>query len=163
MSTALRESLAPLTVESEALEYAKVGIHARHLAHSEHLVDIANAFTGAGYYLEMVTCQDRREEHASMRLCYTFSRLPSAEQPSIDRHLLHVDVAQTEDAESEFSTPSLAGVISGANWHERETHEMYGVVFEGHPELERLLLPEDADFYPLRKDFGRIEDAEDDD
>ncbi|MFH9399970.1 NADH-quinone oxidoreductase subunit C [Streptomyces sp. NPDC017638] len=49
--------------------------------------------------------------------------------------------------------PSAVGVYAGAGWHERETHEMFGVVFEGHPGLEHLLLPETFEGHPLRKDF----------
>jgi NADH-quinone oxidoreductase subunit C len=51
------------------------------------------------------------------------------------------------------SVPTLSGVWRGANWHERETWELYGVLFEGHPHLHKLLLPEAFDGYPLRKDF----------
>ncbi|MGW2745214.1 NADH-quinone oxidoreductase subunit C, partial [Streptomyces sp. NPDC001450] len=49
--------------------------------------------------------------------------------------------------------PSAVGVYAGAAWHERETHEMFGVDFEGHPGLEHLLLPETFEGHPLRKDF----------
>jgi NADH:ubiquinone oxidoreductase subunit C len=49
--------------------------------------------------------------------------------------------------------PSAVGVYAGAAWHERETHEMFGVVFEGHPALDHLLLPENFEGHPLRKDF----------
>ncbi|WP_461035696.1 NADH-quinone oxidoreductase subunit C, partial [Streptomyces mayteni] len=52
--------------------------------------------------------------------------------------------------------PALAtatGVYAGAAWHERETHEMFGVDFPGHPGLEPLLLPESFEGHPLRKDF----------
>lgn len=50
--------------------------------------------------------------------------------------------------------PSLIGLWSGVEYHERETFEMLGIRFEGHPILERLLLPEDwNDIPPLRKDF----------
>ena len=49
--------------------------------------------------------------------------------------------------------PTISGVSSGANWHERETHDFFGIVFTGHPDLSPLLLPEDADFHPLLKDF----------
>ncbi|MFI9809413.1 NADH-quinone oxidoreductase subunit C [Streptomyces sp. NPDC052301] len=49
--------------------------------------------------------------------------------------------------------PSAVGVYAGAAWHERETHEMFGVRFEGHPGLEHLLLPESFEGHPLRKDF----------
>jgi NADH:ubiquinone oxidoreductase subunit C len=52
--------------------------------------------------------------------------------------------------------PTLASAVdvyAGAAWHERETHEMFGVVFEGHPALDHLLLPETFEGHPLRKDF----------
>jgi len=54
-------------------------------------------------------------------------------------------------------TPEIATVsevFPGANWHERETHDFFGIKFLGHPDLSPLLLPEDADFHPLRKDYN---------
>ncbi|MFF9392634.1 NADH-quinone oxidoreductase subunit C [Streptomyces griseoluteus] len=49
--------------------------------------------------------------------------------------------------------PSAVRVYAGAAWHERETHEMFGVDFTGHPALDHLLLPENFEGHPLRKDF----------
>ncbi|MFF3845327.1 NADH-quinone oxidoreductase subunit C [Streptomyces sp. NPDC002328] len=49
--------------------------------------------------------------------------------------------------------PTAVGVYAGAAWHERETHEMFGVRFEDHPALDHLLLPENFEGHPLRKDF----------
>lgn len=52
--------------------------------------------------------------------------------------------------------PTLASAVdvyAGAAWHERETHEMFGVIFVGHPALNHLLLPETFEGHPLRKDF----------
>ncbi|HPX61091.1 MAG TPA: NADH-quinone oxidoreductase subunit C [Deltaproteobacteria bacterium] len=49
--------------------------------------------------------------------------------------------------------PTISAIYSGADWHERETHDFFGIRFEGHPNLVPLLLPEDADFHPLLKDF----------
>ncbi|MDX2850625.1 NADH-quinone oxidoreductase subunit C [Streptomyces sp. PA03-3a] len=49
--------------------------------------------------------------------------------------------------------PTAVGVYAGAAWHERETHEMFGVDFTGHPHLAPLLLPEGFEGHPLRKDF----------
>ncbi len=48
--------------------------------------------------------------------------------------------------------PSVASVYPGADWHERETFDMYGIVFTGHPDLKPLLLPEDMDIHPLLKE-----------
>ena len=47
---------------------------------------------------------------------------------------------------------SITPLWAGANWHERETYDMYGIIFKGHPNLKRLLLPEDYQFFPMRKD-----------
>ena len=49
--------------------------------------------------------------------------------------------------------PSVVSVWSGANWHERETYDMFGIIFDEHPDLRRMYMPDDYDFYPLRKDF----------
>ncbi len=49
--------------------------------------------------------------------------------------------------------PTISGIYPGADWHERETHDFFGIKFTGHPYLVPLLLPEDADFHPLLKDF----------
>lgn len=52
------------------------------------------------------------------------------------------------------TVPTLTGVYRGANWHERETYDMFGVEFEGHPQLTpRILTTEDFEGWPLRKDF----------
>ncbi|MGH8874710.1 MAG: NADH-quinone oxidoreductase subunit C [Acidimicrobiia bacterium] len=48
---------------------------------------------------------------------------------------------------------SLVGVFAGADWHERECHEMFGVAFDGHPNLRKLYLPDGFEGHPLRKSF----------
>jgi NADH-quinone oxidoreductase subunit C len=51
------------------------------------------------------------------------------------------------------SLPSVETVWAVANWHERETYDMFGVVFEGSSDLRRILCPDDWEGYPLRKDY----------
>lgn len=54
---------------------------------------------------------------------------------------------------SDAKMPTITGVYGGANWHERECHEMFGIDFEGHPHLINLYLPDDFEGHPLLKDF----------
>ena len=56
-------------------------------------------------------------------------------------------------SEDDVKVGSVTGVWRTADWHERETFDMFGVVFEGHPDLRRILMPSDFDGYALRKDF----------
>ena len=62
-------------------------------------------------------------------------------------------VVRTRVPRDNPEVPTVSGVFGGANWHERETHDFFGIRFAGHPNLIPLLLPEDADYHPLRKDF----------
>ncbi|NBM21300.1 NADH-quinone oxidoreductase subunit C, partial [Streptomyces sp. GC420] len=62
-------------------------------------------------------------------------------------------LVRTSVTHAEAVLPSAVSVYAGAAWHERETHEMFGVSFTDHPNLAPLLLPEGFEGHPLRKDF----------
>lgn len=63
---------------------------------------------------------------------------------------LFVKVRCDEDSPS---LESVTGIWPGANWKEREVYDMFGIRFENHPDLRRMYLPEDFQYYPLRKEF----------
>jgi len=58
------------------------------------------------------------------------------------------------------TVPSVCDVWPAANWLERECYDMFGVVFEGHPDLKRILLPEEWQGHPLRKDYDILKQDE---
>jgi NADH-quinone oxidoreductase subunit C len=55
--------------------------------------------------------------------------------------------------ETDLHVPSVTGIWPGAEWPERETFDMFGIIFDGHPDLRRMYLPEEFEYFPLRKDF----------
>lgn len=63
---------------------------------------------------------------------------------------IRLKVLLTED---EPNLPSVTTIWKTANWHERETFDLFGVIFDNHPDLKRILLPSDFDGYALRKDY----------
>lgn len=65
------------------------------------------------------------------------------------RHRVRVKVGVPAD---DPRVPSVVDLFPTADWHERETYDFYGIVFEGHPNLTRILLPDGWEGHPLRKD-----------
>jgi len=80
---------------------------------------------------------------------------------SVHKHALRIRCPLPLDA---MSIPSVVGLWKSADWLEREVYDLFGVVFEGHPDLRRILMPDDyTEGHPLRKDFplrGRLTRAE---
>jgi NADH-quinone oxidoreductase subunit C len=55
--------------------------------------------------------------------------------------------------EEDLHVPSVTGVFRSAGWNEREAYDMLGLVFDGHPDMRRMYMPEDFEYHPLRKEF----------
>ena len=91
-------------------------------------------------FLRIVSGVDRGEHLSSMYHLYSYTHFHSV--------TLRVDVPREAPL-----VPSVAGVWSAAEWHERESFDMVGLEYEGHPNPRRILLPEDWEGYPLRKDY----------
>ncbi len=65
-------------------------------------------------------------------------------------HRLRLKVLLNED---DAHVPTVTNIWRTANWHERETYDLVGIIFDGHPDLRRILLPDDWQGHALRKDF----------
>jgi NADH-quinone oxidoreductase subunit C len=125
------------------LEYAKRGVNLDVQCSPEQIVEAAKILDAEGFCLESVSGVDWIKED-QMEVIYDYNRTDN----QFCRVAVRVRIPRTEP-----SVPTISSIYPGANWHERETHEFFGIKFEGHPYLVPLLLPEDADFHPLLKDF----------
>lgn len=71
---------------------------------------------------------------------------------SLSKNLRKTIKVQVPD--ENLTIPSITDIYPGANFYEREVFDMFGIVFENHPELSRILMPDDWIGHPLRKDYG---------
>ena len=69
----------------------------------------------------------------------------------------HSVVLKTVVPKTDPHLPSVSHIWKTADWHEREAYDLYGIFFEGHTDLRRILLPDDWEGYPLRKDYKEPE------
>jgi NADH-quinone oxidoreductase subunit C len=93
--------------------------------------------------LSDVTCADFPDEPGRFRVAYHLYSFDSGRR---------VRLRAWAGAERP-SLPTVTGVWPTADWHEREVWDMFGVRFEGHPDLSRILMPADWDGHPLRRDY----------
>jgi NADH-quinone oxidoreductase subunit C len=114
----------------------------------DRLFEVAEALRGRyGFNMLVdITCVDYlnyRDARDRFGLVYLFCR-------TVDGHRLTLRVFVNEP---DLSVPSLVPLWEGANWLEREVYDMFGLRFAGHPDLRRILMPEEFTAYPLRKDY----------
>jgi NADH-quinone oxidoreductase subunit C len=106
------------------------------------LREAANACKDAGFYLESVTALDFED---TAELVYHLNCFESK-----SRFALRLLCAHDQPA------PTVSDLFPTAVWQEREIREFFGIQFTDHPDPRNLLLPEDADYHPLKKTFGNV-------
>lgn len=124
-------------------DHSKQGVQLDVSLQSKQVPEAARLMNEAKYALEAITGIDWLAEK-QLEIVYDFTSYASGERVSV----------RTRIPRDNPEVATISTLHPGANWHERETHDFFGVTFTGHPDLTPLLLPEDADFHPLRKDFG---------
>ena len=99
-------------------------------------------------YLQCVTGIDNGEKAATMEVLYHMTSIPYGHNL-----VLKVELVRNTNDEPIPSLPSVSSIWKTADWHERETFDLIGIAFENHPDLRRILMPEDWIGHPLRKDY----------
>lgn len=144
--------------QAEARAPGRAG--ARHEAARGPTFHVPGAFVPAGRLLEV--CAALRDEPPfHLDYCSFVTAVDRPAEGSIEvvyhlfsmaaRHELLLKVRVPRDAPQ---VPSVARLWNGANWHERETYDLFGVNFVGHPDLRRIMMTEDWAGHPLRKDYA---------
>jgi len=139
-----KEGLGAL-VEASAVrptDFGKRGFSLEVTAKRDQVEPIARAAREADLFLEAMTAVDFAD---AFQVIYLYNAFGAGSR-------VRVRVAVNEGE----SLPTVSTVYDAALWHEREVFDLFGIPFDNHPDLRRLLLPEDADFHPLRKDFGKV-------
>ncbi len=135
--------LAHLSIPFQTVDYAAKGFHLDASVSPDQVVSTAEQLDQEGFALDTITGVDWMAE-GQMEVVYDYFH-PSK--------TLRVAV-RTRIPRGNPEVPTISKVFPGANWHERETHDFFGIRFIGHPNLTPFLLPEDADYHPLRKDYA---------
>jgi NADH-quinone oxidoreductase subunit C len=139
----LIDDLSRLTAAVNLVNYRQRGYHQEVRLQPDQVRAFAELLRQRKFYLVFVSAVD---VSPAIEIIYQFACFA---RPC--RILARSTVA------ADGTLPSIADIFHGANWHERETRDMFGVVFTGHPGLEPLLLPEEAaDLKPLLKEEGAL-------
>jgi NADH-quinone oxidoreductase subunit C len=134
--------LAHLDLPFQVVDFALKGYHVDASVTPDRVVAAAKEMDRDGFALDTITGVDWIAE-GQMEVVYDYFH------PI--RGLRAVVRARVSRENPEI--PTIQDVFPGANWHERETHDFFGIRFQGHPNLTPFLLEEDATYHPLRKDF----------
>ncbi len=145
MNNPLQKALDKAGIEYQPTEFPNSGLHCSLVLDKEQVQPLARALSRNGFFIETVTAVDKLKDEI-FECVYLFNHY----EESL-RLLVRVSLPRNGAVQ-----PSIGKIFPGAVWHERETTEMFGIRFEGCLDSRNLLLPEDADFHPLCKDFSGV-------
>lgn len=103
-------------------------------------------------YLALLSGMDYGVEKGRFGVVYNLTSIPYQTQLT-----LKISKEHGRDVNDLPSFPSMVPVYRTADWHEREAYDLVGIYFEGHPDLRRILLPDDWEGFPLRRDYQTSE------
>lgn len=103
-------------------------------------------------FLSCISAVDDGTAAGTFTVVYHLASIPYNRQLT-----LKVRLANNRRLDNLPIVPSVSSVWRTADWHEREAFDLMGIFFEGHPDLRRILLPDDWEGYPLRKDYEEAE------
>ena len=106
----------------------------------------------------------KEDPRLDFRMCHCVSGVDYGDHLCSVLHLYslqhkHKLVLKTECSKEDPAVPSVAEVWKTANWHERESFDLVGITYLGHPNLRRILLSDDWEGHPLRKDYQMPDDS----
>lgn len=141
-------------------EQAIIRVEEQHLqpilvVHIDHLLEITALLRDTeGHYVDFLSNISAVDYHPEnlFAVVYHLASIPYQTQLT-----LKVEIENDRQPGNLPEVPSVSAIWRTADWHEREAFDLMGIFFTGHPDMRRILLPDDWQGYPLRKDY---EDAE---
>ncbi len=145
----ISEWLSKNGFENSSLQEDNLGIEVIKI-NPNNLLSIVEALKNNGFnYLQ---CQGGYDEGPGLNIVCFYNLIEMREFKK-DTSPREVRLKVFLSRDGDLTVPSLYSLFRGADWQERETFDMYGVHFKGHPHPKRLLMPEDWKGWPLRKDY----------
>jgi NADH-quinone oxidoreductase subunit C len=123
-------------------DYLRLSVAAAHIA------DVADFARERGYNYPTEIIGSDLIGSEKLRVSYVLTNIPD-----MRRNLVLQVAVPREDPR----VPTVSGVYQGADWPEREAYDLLGIIFEGHPDLRRIMLPDEWEGHPLRKDYSFID------
>jgi len=138
---------------SVILKEEVTGLQAALFVHVEDLIPVCSFLRDTeGLYFDFLSNITAVDYEDHFTIVYHLSSLPY--QHTV---VLKVELEGNRSLDELPEIPSVTSIWRTADWHEREAFDLMGIYFSGHPDLRRILLPDDWEGYPLRKDYQEAE------